>query len=78
MRTRSHAKTDPSSFAHLLISKLSAISGQCQLLREDLPKELPEYQHCLERLLAIQDTANATAEEIKNMLRSVDSMGRAC
>lgn len=62
------------NFAHSLINKLSAISGQCQFLREDLPKTLPGYEHCLERLLAIQDTANAMAEEIRNSQRRFGPM----
>ena len=77
MRTRSHAKHEPNTFAHSLINKLSVISGQCQLLREDLPKDVPEYSRCLERLLAIQDTANAMAEEIKTNQRRLDAMKKA-
>ena len=77
MRTRNHRKHEPNSLAHSLLNKLSAISGQCQLLREDLPKDVPQYSHCLERLLAIQDTANALAEEINNTQRTLDSMKKA-
>jgi hypothetical protein len=66
MITRNQAKHDPTyNLEHFLIEKLSAMVGQCQLLREDLPKDVPQYPHCLERLLAIQDTANAMVEEIK-------------
>lgn len=51
--------------------------GQCQLLREDLPKDLPQYSHCLERLLAIQDTAHAMVEEIKANQHRLDSLKKA-
>ena len=70
----SHDQHEPNTFAHSLINKLSIISGQCQLLREDLPKDVPEYLHCLERLLAIQDTANVMLDEIKANQDRLDSM----
>lgn len=77
MPTRSHAKPDPNSLAHSLINKLSTISGQCQLLREDLPKDVPESSRCLERLLAIQGTANAMVEEISANQDRLGSMKKA-
>lgn len=77
MRTRSHVKPDPDTLSHSLINKLSAISGQCQLMREDLPKDAREYPRCLERLLVIQETANAMADEIKAGQRTLNAMKKA-
>jgi len=77
MSTRSHGKHKPNSLADSLISELSTISTQCRFLREDLPKDVPEYPHCLERLLAIQDTATAMLDEISANRDRLDSMKKA-
>lgn len=60
-------------FAHILISKLSVIVGQCDLLIE----ELPEDSEHKDRLLAIRDVAHSAAEDIRTCQRDLDSMLRA-
>lgn len=77
MSTRGHGKHKPKSLADSLISELSTISTQCRFLREDLPKDVPEYPDCLERLLAIQDTATAMLDEIMANRDRLDSMKKA-
>jgi hypothetical protein len=47
--------------AHSLINKLSAIIGNCDLLKE----EAPEDPKCLQRLGFIRETARAMAEELR-------------
>jgi hypothetical protein len=49
------------TFGHELISRLSAIVGQCDLLKEDLP----QYPRCVKRVQLIQDVATSMAEELK-------------
>lgn len=77
MSTRGHGKHKPNSLADSLVTKLITISAQCQFLREDLPKDAHEYPCCLERLLAVQDTANAMVEEIKVNRDRLDSIRKA-
>ena len=77
MSTRSHGKHKTNSLADSLVAKLITISTQCQFLREDLPKDAREYPCCLERLLAVQDTANTMVEEIKANQDRMDSMKKA-
>lgn len=55
------------SFAHTLINRLSAIVGQCQLLREDLT----EHSESIDRVLLIENLANAMVEEIKVKQRNI-------
>jgi hypothetical protein len=59
-------------FAHTLISKLSVIVGQCDLLIEKLPED-SEHIH---RLLSIRDVAHSAAEDIRTCQRDLDSMMR--
>lgn len=66
-------ETQP-SFAHMLINKLSAVVGQCQLLEEDLPKDA---EKCINRVRLIQSVANSMLEEIKAKQRSVNAIPRA-
>lgn len=78
MKARRNVKNDPVfSFTHSLINKLSAISGHSQLVREDLPKDVPEYSRCIERLLLIEKTAHAMAEEVKMRQRELDAIKKA-
>ena len=61
------------NFTHTLINKLSAIVGQCQLLREEMPEEA-KY---IERVRVIETVANSMSDEIKAQQRGRNSMKRA-
>lgn len=49
------------TFAHMLISKLSAIVGHCQLLKEELPRDSAG----IDRVCLIEKVANSAVEEIR-------------
>lgn len=62
------------ALAHDMINQLSNIVGNCELLREELPKDAP----CLKRLRLIQDVAKSVAEELKSHQRILDRLSLRC
>lgn len=74
MTKRNETSVQPiDTFAHILVSKLSAIVGFCQLLQEDLP----ENSKCVTRVHQIQSVANSMIDEIRTKQRSVDAIMKA-
>ena len=62
------------ALAHDMINQLSNIVGNCELLRDELPKDGP----CLKRLRLIQDIAKSVAEELKSHQRILDTLSLRC
>jgi hypothetical protein len=60
--------------AHDMINQLSNIVGNCELLRDELPKDAA----CSKRLRLIQDVAKSGAEELKSHQRILDRLSLRC
>src|SRR5450755_1192547 len=60
--------------AHDMINQLSNIVNNCELLKDELPKDAA----CSKRLRLIQDVAKSVAEELKSHQRILDRLSLRC